>query len=100
MKLGIFLQTQWNPGDDIEEGIAGLTRQAVLADELGYDSAWLPHHYMSAPFASLQPGPMLGLLAAETKNIRLGTGVYLLPFTHPVVLADEMPSAAWISNGR
>ena len=53
MKLGIFLQTQWNPGDDIEEGIAGLTRQAVLADELGYDSAWLPQHYLSAPFASL-----------------------------------------------
>ena len=100
MKLGIFLQTQWNPGDAIEEGIAGLTRQAVLADELGYDSAWLPQHYLSAPFASLQPGPMLGLLAAETKNIRLGTGVYLLPFTHPVVLAEEMASADWISNGR
>lgn len=100
MKLGVFLQSQWNPGTDIEDGIAGLVRQAELADELDYSSAWLPQHYLSAPFASIQPGPLLGLLAAHTKKVRLGTGVFLLPFTRPVVLAEEMASVDWISGGR
>jgi alkanesulfonate monooxygenase SsuD/methylene tetrahydromethanopterin reductase-like flavin-dependent oxidoreductase (luciferase family) len=103
MKLGVFLQAQWDLGDpetDIEEGIAGLVRQAELADALGYNSAWLPQHYVSAPYASIQPGPLMGLLAAHTKKVRLGTGVFLLPFTRPVVLAEEMASLDWITGGR
>ena len=39
MKLGVFLQAQWGSAADVDEGIAGLVQQAVLADELGYD--WL-----------------------------------------------------------
>jgi len=100
MKLGVFLQAQWEPGADIEEGIAGLVRQAELADELGYASVWLPQHYVSAPYASIQPGPLMGLLAAHTRRVRLGTGVFLLPFTRPVVLAEEMSSLDWIAGGR
>ena len=100
MKLGVFLQAQWAPGADIEEGIGSLVRQAELADELGYASAWLPQHYVSAPYASIQPGPLMGLLAAHTRRIRLGTGVFLLPFTRPVVLAEEMASLDWITGGR
>lgn len=100
MKLGVFLQAQWAPGTDIEEGIGALVRQAELADELGYSSAWLPQHYVSAPYASIQPGPLMGLLAAHTRRIRLGTGVFLLPFTRPVVLAEEMASLDWITGGR
>ena len=100
MKLGVFLQAQWDPGSNIEEGIAELVRQAELADQLEYDSVWLPQHYVSAPYASVQPGPLMGLLAAHTRRVRLGTGVFLLPFTHPVVLAEEMASLDWITNGR
>ena len=103
MKLGVFLQAQWDlsdPETDIEEGIAGLVRQAELADGIGYDSVWLPQHYVSAPYASIQPGPLMGLLAGQTKRVRLGTGVFLLPFTHPVVLAEEMASLDWLTGGR
>ena len=103
MKLGVFLQAQWDLTDaetDIENGLASLVRQAELADELEYDSAWVPQHYVSAPYASIQPGPLLGLLAAHTRRLRLGTGVYLLPFTHPVVVAEEMASLDWITGGR
>jgi len=100
MKLGVFLQAQWDPGSDIEEGIGSLVRQAELADELGYSSVWLPQHYVSAPYASIQPGPLMGLLAAHTRRVRLGTGVFLLPFTRPVVLAEEIASLDWITGGR
>lgn len=103
MKLGVFLQAQWDlsdPKSDLEEGVAGLIRQAELADTHAYDSVWLPQHYVSAPYASIQPVPLMGMLAAHTKRVRLGTGVYLLPFTHPVVLAEEMASLDWLTGGR
>jgi alkanesulfonate monooxygenase SsuD/methylene tetrahydromethanopterin reductase-like flavin-dependent oxidoreductase (luciferase family) len=103
MKLGVFLQAQWDITEtetDIEQGLAELVRQVELADELNYDSAWVPQHYVSAPYASIQPGPLLGLLAAHTCRVRLGTGVYLLPFVRPVVVAEEMASLDWITGGR
>ncbi len=90
MKLGVFLQAQWDLTDaetDIENGLAGLVRKAKLADELRYDSAWVPQHYVSTPYASIQPGPLLGLLATHTRRLRLGTEVYLLPVARPVVVA-------------
>lgn len=103
MKIGVFLQAQWDLGDpdtNIEEGIAGLVRQAELAEALNYESVWLPQHYVSAPYASIQPTPLMGLLAAHTNRVRIGTGVYLAPFTRPVVLAEEMSSVDWITGGR
>ena len=92
MKLGVFLQAQWDmqqPGTDIGREIESLVRQAELAESLGFDSVWVPQHYVSAPYATIQPTPLLGLLAAHTRRVRLGTGVYLVPFTRPVVLAEE-----------
>ncbi|MCB1739206.1 MAG: LLM class flavin-dependent oxidoreductase [Gammaproteobacteria bacterium] len=103
MKIGVFLQAQWDlaqSGSDLESELAALVRQAELAESLGFDSLWVPQHYVSAPYASLQPTPLLGLLAAHTRTLRLGTGVYLLPFTHPVVLAEDMASLDWITGGR
>ncbi|MBT5108209.1 MAG: LLM class flavin-dependent oxidoreductase [Rhodospirillaceae bacterium] len=103
MKIGVFLQAQWDlndPETDIEAGIAGLVRQAELAEALNYESVWLPQHYVSAPYASIQPTPLMGLLAAHTKRVRIGTGVYLVPFTSPMVLAEEMSSVDWITGGR
>jgi alkanesulfonate monooxygenase SsuD/methylene tetrahydromethanopterin reductase-like flavin-dependent oxidoreductase (luciferase family) len=100
MRIGVFLQAQWDPGADIKDGIGGLVRQAELAEALNYESVWLPQHYVSAPYASIQPAPLMGLLAAHTNRVRIGSGVFLTPFVHPVVLAEEMASVDWLTDGR
>ncbi|MGE0682138.1 MAG: LLM class flavin-dependent oxidoreductase [Candidatus Binatia bacterium] len=38
--------------------------------------------------------------ATRTKHIRLGTGVSLIPFNHPIRLAEEYARLDVLSNGR
>jgi alkanesulfonate monooxygenase SsuD/methylene tetrahydromethanopterin reductase-like flavin-dependent oxidoreductase (luciferase family) len=44
VKVGLFLSAQFPPGTSAAAGLETITEQAVLADELGFDSIWLGHH--------------------------------------------------------
>jgi probable F420-dependent oxidoreductase len=91
---------------------------AVLADELGYESLWLPDHLVvpfdmaGSPYPSGQAPPIapstpmfdcgtyLGYFAAKTARVRLGTFVYLLGLRHPLVAARAFATADTLSGGR
>ena len=92
------------------------------ADKLGFESIWLsehlilpvemggsPHaeHYneqqhppITANVPFFDPFVYLSYLAGKTKNIRLGTHVYLLGLRHPFVAARAIQTLDIISNGR
>src|SRR4030095_13282539 len=42
----------------------------------------------------------LGLIAATTTTIRVGSGIIVLPFRNPVVLAKELATVDVVSSGR
>ena len=44
--------------------------------------------------------PILAHIAAQTKTIRLGAGVSVLPFHHPIRLAEEAAMVDVLSDGR
>ena len=95
MRLEVGL-TPWSA-----EGISdSLVAQAELAEELGFDSFWLPesHFLERANF----PAPLLPLaaIAARTQRLRLGTTSYLLPIRHPVQVAEEVAVLDQLSGGR
>jgi probable F420-dependent oxidoreductase len=73
--------------------------QARLAEELGYDSVWLPEHHLMAGYA---PSPLLGLagLVEVTERVLLGTDVLIVPFAHPVRLAEDAAVLHDMSGGR
>jgi probable F420-dependent oxidoreductase len=73
--------------------------QARLAEELEYDSVWLPEHHLMAGYA---PSPLLGLagLVEVTSRITLGTDVVIAPFYHPVRLAEDAAVLHEMSDGR
>ncbi len=48
----------------------------------------------------LDPFPTLGMLAAVTERIRIGTGICLVPQRNPVYTAKEVATTDWLSNGR
>src|SRR4051794_26789662 len=75
--------------------------QITTADDLGYGSVWFVEHHFTRGFShSSAPDLMLAAAARQTRNIRLGLGVVLLPFAHPVRTAERVATLDVISNGR
>lgn len=99
MKLGLFLSAQFPPEASAEEGLAAITEQALLAEELGFESVFLGHHYL-ARSAFLQPLTLAGYLARATTRIRIGFGILLAPLYNPIALAEELATLDVLSGGR
>ena len=71
------------------------------ADELGFDSLWLPEYHLRRR-GLLYPSPLLLAAAvfAVTERLRVGTGVTLLPVQHPLLLAEQLAQLDVQSGGR
>jgi probable F420-dependent oxidoreductase len=97
-------------GTDPEQLIA----VARHAEDCGFESFYVPEHIALYPGAALAPDapaippgipiadPLecLSFVAAATSRILLGTGVLLLPYHHPVVLAKRLATIDVLSRGR
>jgi probable F420-dependent oxidoreductase len=91
---------------------ANLKAIARHADDLGFESFYVPEHVALYPGARVgqaefapdlpiaDPLECLAFVAASTTTILLGTGVLLLPFHHPVVLAKRLATIDVLSSGR
>lgn len=101
MKFGFFFQMPCAPEQSPAERYRETIEQIVLADELGFDTAWLAELHFFQQF-SIMPAPLQVAVAAaqRTKKIRFGTGVVLLPFHHPVRVAEEAAVADILTGGR
>ena len=106
MKIGLF---------DLNSGACSApetaARIARLAEDAGFDSLWAGEHVV-LPDPRVPPSPMepmddildpiiaLTFLAAQTRRVRLGTGIIILPQRNPLVLAKEIASLDVLSGGR
>ncbi len=82
-------------GDD-----PGFLRQLVeVGDRYGYDSLWLSDRIVSDRF-SLEPMVALSMVAAYSERLKFGTSVLALPLRNPVVLAKQIATLDYLSQGR
>src|ERR1041384_340784 len=100
MKVGSYFFIQSPPGRSSSEIIRDEVDQMVLTEELGFDSVWLTEHHYADYGLSSAPSVLLATLAARTRRIRLGVGVYVIPFHHPLRLAEETATLDILSGGR
>ena len=106
MKFGIFYEHQlprpW--AEDSEQRLfQDALDQVELADRLGIDYAWeVEHHFLEEYSHSSAPEVFLGACARNTKQIRLGHGVVLMPpgYNHPARVAERIATLDLVSNGR
>ena len=107
MKFGINYNT----------GVVGVDPDAMIAvarhaEACGFESFYVPEHIALYPGASFgavtfpadlpiaDPLECLSFVAAATERILLGTGVLLLPYHEPVVLAKRLATIDLLSKGR
>jgi len=62
---------------------------AQRADELGFERYWVAEHHNMPSVASTNPPVMVGIIAAQTKRIRVGSGGVMLPNHSPLVIAEQ-----------
>lgn len=100
MEIGLFHSVQWPEGSTQVQRYQESIAQAVLADELGFDSVWLTEHHFSRHGIVSDSLAVLGYLAARTERVRLGTAVSVLPLHNPLRLAEAAATVDLLSNGR
>ena len=77
--------------------------QAVLGDRVGFHSFWtVEHHFLEEYSHCSNPEILYGAIAAQTKNLRIGYGVRLMPkpYNHPVRSAESAAVLDLLSDGR
>ena len=104
MKFGIFYEHQipkpWTERSEADLLLDSLD-QIELADQLGYDYAWMvEHHFLEEYSHCSAPEVFLGAASQRTKNIRLGHGVIQLTTSQPHRVAEKVATLDLLSGGR
>jgi alkanesulfonate monooxygenase SsuD/methylene tetrahydromethanopterin reductase-like flavin-dependent oxidoreductase (luciferase family) len=85
---------------DPETWHAALIERAVRAETLGFHSVWIPESHFGEAGSIPSPLLLLAAIAARTRSLRLGTSSYLLPFRHPLQMAEDVAVLDQLSGGR
>ncbi len=101
MKFGVLQFFSW-PGRRIplEQVYERAFDRIELMDKTGYDAVWLAEHHFSTYSVCPSVHIMGAHVAAHTKNIRIGTGISLASFYHPLRLAEEVALLDQLTHGR
>ena len=73
---------------------------AARAERAGFDSIWTPEHHFSDYQMTPNVPQFLAWVAGQTKTIRLGTMVTVLPWHDPVRVAENFVLLDHLSEGR
>lgn len=124
MRFGVYLIQGLDPGPSEFGSADYLSGVARRAEDLGFDSIWLPEHvaipseYTSRypyqnyrddsqfepyPWADAEfPDPIaaMAFIGARTDRLQLRTGTLILPLRNPVILAKELATIDRLTGGR
>lgn len=101
MKFGVCLP---NYGSHLSK--EALIKSSKLAEKSGFDSLWTTDHIIvpkkhSDPYGNiLDCLTTLAYLGAVTDKIHLGTSILVLPLRDPIVVAKQVATIDYLTNGR
>ena len=100
MDFGIFIAPFHSNDDNPTLTLRHDLGLIQLADQLGFDEAWVGEHHSTGVERIADPFMVLSAAAVSTARIRLGTGVVSLPYHHPLMVADRTVLLDHLSQGR
>ncbi len=100
MRFGTFFFFQAAPGLSHEDVIHRELEQMEWTEELGFDQIWLTEHHFIDYGLSVDPASLASAAASRTRRVRIGLAAAILPFHHPLRLAEQLALVDVISKGR
>ena len=101
MKVGVLQFFSW-PGrrGELKDIYDRALDRVKIMDHSGYDCVWIAEHHFST-YSVCPSIHLMGMhFAANTSNLRIGTGVSLAAFYDPIRLAEEVALLDVLSGGR
>ena len=77
-----------------------ILEQVRWLDDLGADLVWFTEHHFVDDGYLPSWVPVAGAMAAVTDHVRFGTDICLMPFDHPIRLAEDLAVLDNVSGGR
>ena len=100
MKLGFFTMPLHPVGRDWRQTLAEDREAILLAEELGYEEAFIGEHVTDLAETITNCLIFIATLARDTKRIRLGSGTVNLANRHPAATAAEIAMVDTLLEGR
>lgn len=82
------------------DAIAASIDLAKRADELGYARYWVAEHHNMPAVAATNPPVLIGIIAANTTRMKVGSGGVMLPNHSPLVIAEQFAALEAAFPGR
>ncbi len=87
-------------GKTIKETFDHTVLLAQKAEEYGYHRIWYAEHHNTAAIASSSPPLLIGLVAQQTKSIRVGSGGIMLPNHSPLIVSEQFGTLGTLYPNR
>jgi alkanesulfonate monooxygenase SsuD/methylene tetrahydromethanopterin reductase-like flavin-dependent oxidoreductase (luciferase family) len=100
IRFGTYYFFQAPPWLSHEEVVHRELEQFEWTEALGYDSIWLTEHHFIEYGLAVDPATLAAAAAARTRRVRIGLAAAILPFHHPLRLAEQFALVDVISRGR
>jgi alkanesulfonate monooxygenase SsuD/methylene tetrahydromethanopterin reductase-like flavin-dependent oxidoreductase (luciferase family) len=100
MKFGLFYLFS-DFGDIPQDQLFDEVMEEIEHGEaLGFDSVWLPEHHFAIYGMLGNPLLLAAAVAQRTTKMKIGTAVVVLPFQHPLRVAEDAAMVDALSGGR
>jgi alkanesulfonate monooxygenase SsuD/methylene tetrahydromethanopterin reductase-like flavin-dependent oxidoreductase (luciferase family) len=102
LRLGVVYDFR-NPAESgmrTQDLYAAIMEQVSWLDGLGLDLVWFTEHHFVEDGYLPSWIPVASAMAARTRNVRFSCDVCLLPFNHPIRLAEDLAVLDNLSGGR
>jgi alkanesulfonate monooxygenase SsuD/methylene tetrahydromethanopterin reductase-like flavin-dependent oxidoreductase (luciferase family) len=102
LRFGVLYDFRNPPGSGLSmpDLYAQVLDQIVALDEAGFDVAWFTEHHFVEDGYLPSWVPVAGAVLARTRRMRVATNIALLPFYHPLRLAEDLAVLDNLSGGR
>ncbi|MCY4417991.1 MAG: LLM class flavin-dependent oxidoreductase [Chloroflexi bacterium] len=88
LQLSVVDQSPMREGSNAGTALRETIELAKATERLGYQRYWVAEHHNLPNFAGTAPEVMVGQIAAQTKQIRVGSGGVMLPHYSALKVAE------------